>query len=182
LDFNHSSIHELFAASLTTQTYEAKDAIEGVRRIALKQMIDDGGSFSELLRFDEQGIAEAAPGFQVRQCSFSIIQPGAIKAFHLHFRQDDIWYVPPTDRMLVGLLDARADSPTAKVSMRVILGAGRAELLFIPRGVAHGVVNQQATPGAIFYFVNQQFDMQDPDERRLPWDVLGEEFWEMTPG
>ena len=108
--------------------------------------------------------------------------PGAIKAFHLHYRQDDIWFVPPHDRMLVGLLDTRKASPTAGIHQRIVLGAGRAQLLFIPRGVAHGVTNQAASPGSIFYFVNRQFDPSDPDERRLPHDILGAQFWAMTPG
>ena len=25
-------------------------------------------------------------------------------------------------------------------------------------------------------------DLSDPDERRLPWDIVGADFWQMTPG
>ncbi len=167
---------------LTTQEYGAKTRIDGLKIIELRQLVDDGGSFMEVLRFSEFGEALGIEGFQARQCSFSSLLPGAIKAFHLHLNQDDIWFVPPSDRMLVGLLDCREGSPTKGTNMRVILGAGRAQLLFIPRGVAHGVTNQASQPGMIFYFVNQQFDINDPDERRLPWDILGEEFWRITPG
>jgi len=28
------------------------------------------------------------------------MDPGVIKAFHLHRRQTDVWFVPPGDRML----------------------------------------------------------------------------------
>ena len=38
------------------------------------------------------------------------------------------------------------------------------------------------SPATIVYFVNQQFNPADPDERRLPWDILGADFWQMTPG
>jgi dTDP-4-dehydrorhamnose 3,5-epimerase len=84
--------------------------------------------------------------------------------------------------MLVGLVDTRADSPTKDAQMRIVLGAGRYQLLFVPRGVAHGVINQATTSGTVFYFVNQKFSIDDPDERRLPWDMLGADFWKMTPG
>jgi dTDP-4-dehydrorhamnose 3,5-epimerase len=168
--------------SLTTQSYAKQTAIDGVRLLDLRLLVDDGGSFAEIVRLDEQGNLELLPEFKVRQNSYSQVLPGAIKAFHLHFNQDDVWFVPPTDRLLVGLLDARESSPTAGTTMRFVLGGGRARLLFIPRGVAHGCANLWREPSNIFYYVNQRFDLNDPDERRLPYDVVGEDFWKITPG
>jgi dTDP-4-dehydrorhamnose 3,5-epimerase len=167
---------------ITTQQYGGATKIHDVRFIDLRLMIDDGGSFAELVRLDENGNLEAVPDFKVRQSSYSLVLPGAIKAFHLHFNQEDVWFVPPTDRLLVGLIDTRKDSPTYNASMRFVMGGGKAQLLYIPRGVAHGGANIGTTPSTIVYFVNQQFNLSDPDERRLPWDVLGADFWQMTPG
>lgn len=171
-----------YAAALTTQEYTRKTPIEGVKVIPLNLMIDDGGSFAELVRFDETGHLLAIPEFQVRQSSYSLVLPGSIKAFHLHYNQEDVWFVPPTDRLLVGLLDCRKDSPTCGTSMRLVLGGGRAQLVYIPRGVAHGGANIGTQNATILYFVNQHFSLDDPDERRLPWDILGADFWEMIPG
>lgn len=171
-----------FAAHLTTQEYGAADRIDGVKTRDLRLFTDDGGAFAELARFDEAGHLEAFPEFQVRQSSYSLILPGAIKAFHLHFHQEDVWFVPPTDRLLVGLVDVRRASPTYGRTMRVVMGGGKTQLLFIPRGVAHGGANLWGQPATIFYYVNQKFDLHDPDERRLPWDIVGAEFWQMTPG
>jgi dTDP-4-dehydrorhamnose 3,5-epimerase len=171
-----------FREQVSTQRYEKQRPIDGVRVIDLRLMVDDGGNFAELARFDENGRLEALPSFQVRQSSYSLVLPGAVKAFHLHYRQDDVWFVPPSDRLLVGLLDARQDSPTCGESMRLVMGAGRAQLVFIPRGVGHGCANLGTEPATVLYYVNQQFDINDPDERRLPWDILGEAFWKITPG
>lgn len=171
-----------FRDIITTQQYGGSPKIHDVRFIDLRLMIDDGGSFAELVRLDENGNLEALPDFKVRQSSYSLVLPGAVKAFHLHFNQEDVWFVPPTDRILVGLIDARKDSPTYNVSMRFVLGGGKSNLLYIPRGVAHGGANVGTSSATIFYFVNQQFDLADPDERRLPWDVLGEDFWQIAPG
>jgi dTDP-4-dehydrorhamnose 3,5-epimerase len=171
-----------FQERISTQTYEAAARIDGVQIIDLRLMIDDGGSFAELVRFDENGNLEAIPEFKARQSSYSLVLPGAIKAFHLHFNQEDVWFVPPDDRLLVGLIDARKDSPTSGKTMRLVLGGGRARLLYIPRGVAHGAANIGSEPARIIYFVNQQFNINDPDERRLPWDAAGADFWEMVPG
>jgi dTDP-4-dehydrorhamnose 3,5-epimerase-like enzyme len=171
-----------FRDLVTTQQYERRTPIEGVKLIDLRLMTDDGGSFAELVRFDEEGNLLAVPTFKVRQSSYSLVLPGAIKAFHLHYNQEDVWFIPPTDRLVIGLLDVRAASPTYGQSMRFVMGAGRAQLMYIPRGVAHGCGNLGTDPATILYYVNQHFDPAAPDERRLPWDVLGREFWEITPG
>lgn len=171
-----------FVGEVTTQAYGSKASIDGVKLIDLRVGSDDGGSFSELVRIDEQGCVEGIDGFRVRQSSYTLIVPGAIKAFHLHYRQDDLWFVTPQDRLLVGLLDVRRDSPTYGSSVRLAMGGGKPQLLFIPRGVAHGVSNPGQTCGSVIYFVNQQFNLNDPDERRLPYDVLGADFWTIQPG
>lgn len=171
-----------YAAVLTTQSYARRPVLDGVQLFDLRLMNDDGGSFAELVRFDEKGCLLQIPTFQVRQSSYSLVLPGAIKAFHLHYRQEDLWFVPPTDRLLVGLLDCRKDSASAGVSQRLVMGGGKAQLLYIPRGVAHGCANAGRETATILYYVNQHFSLEDPDERRLPWDLLGETFWQMTPG
>lgn len=171
-----------YATVLTTQEYTRRTPIDGVQVIDLRLMIDDGGSFAELVRFDETGHLLQIPSFQVRQSSYSLVLPGAIKAFHLHYNQEDVWFVPPTDRLLIGLIDCRNDSPTKGTSMRLVMGGGKAQLLYIPRGVAHGGANIGTQNATILYYVNQHFSLDDPDERRLPWDILGADFWEMTPG
>lgn len=167
---------------VTTQEYGSRPRIEGVQIIDLRLMQDDGGSFAELVRFDENGRLLQIPEFQVRQSSYSQVLPGAIKAFHLHYNQEDVWFVPPTDRLLIGLLDVREASPTYGQSMRFVMGAGKAQLLYIPRGVGHGCGNLGNLPCTILYYVNQHFNLEDPDERRLPWDILGESFWQITQG
>jgi dTDP-4-dehydrorhamnose 3,5-epimerase len=171
-----------FAPALSTQEYTKKQAIDGVKLIDLRLMVDDGGSFAELVRLDEEGNLEAIPTFKVRQSSYSLVLPGAIKAFHLHFNQEDVWFVPPTDRLLVGLLDPRKESPTYGQTMRIVMGGSKAQILYIPRGVAHGGANLWTEPATILYYVNQRFDLNDPDERRLPYDIAGADFWTITPG
>jgi dTDP-4-dehydrorhamnose 3,5-epimerase len=171
-----------YAPHLSTQQYGGGKRIEGIQIIDLRLLTDDGGSFAELVRFDDEGNLLAIPEFKVRQSSYSLVLPGAIKAFHLHYNQEDVWFVPPTDRLLIGLVDARKASPTYGATMRFVMGGGKAQLLYIPRGVGHGGANIGTQPVTILYYVNQRFDLSDPDERRLPWDIVGEDFWKITPG
>jgi dTDP-4-dehydrorhamnose 3,5-epimerase len=165
------------------QSYAPAPRIEGVELVELRRHHDDGGSLTELARLTE-GRSEAFADFTVRQVNYSEVEPGAIKAFHLHARQTDVWYVPPSDRMLVVLLDVRKGSPTEGLRMRLVLGAGASRLVRIPPGVAHGVRNIGAATGRIVYFVDVQFS-PDPaacDEGRLPWDHAGADVWEIARG
>lgn len=160
-----------------TQSYEPKKEIEGVKRVQLKNFLADEGDFGEVLRISS-GELEALPGFKIAQINRTRVVPGGLKAWHLHFKQDEIWYVLPSNQLLVGLWDVREQSPTKGQTMRFVLGGGQSTLLFIPKGVAHGYTNLSNKDAEMFYFVDNQFDAKIPDENRLPFDSLGKEFWQ----
>lgn len=164
------------------QDYSKKTVIDGVKIIEVKRMAGEDGTFEDLLRLDQQGNMELIPEMKVRQINRSKLLPGSVKAWHLHFKQEDVWYIGPEDHMIVGLWDVRENSETKGKTMKVVMGNGTSKLLLTPRGVAHGVVNISSKAGVIFYFVNSQFNLADPDERRLKWDALGADFWEVEKG
>jgi dTDP-4-dehydrorhamnose 3,5-epimerase len=165
------------------QDYSRKPGIEGVQVVELRRFNDDGGSMTELGRL-EQGLHRDLPGFVVRQINYSTLEPLAIKAFHLHERQTDVWYVPPSDKLLLVLADVREGSPSAGRLQRLVLGDGNSRLVRIPPGVAHGCRNlRPASPAVIVYFVDVQFSVGDDcDEGRLPWDHFGAAVWEVERG
>lgn len=173
-----------FQDAVGCQEYGGAERIDGVRFVPLRQFGDEGGYFIELARLTEEGTIQGIEpdSFKVRQTNFSVLLPGAVKAWHVHYKQEDFWFVPPSERILVGLRDLRKDSPTRGHTMRFTMGGGKSELLLIPRGVAHGCANLWTSNTFMFYFVSQQFSMDDPDERRLAWDAFGEEFWTIHKG
>jgi dTDP-4-dehydrorhamnose 3,5-epimerase len=179
---NKEQIGTEFERDLSVQDYTKKPTIEGVQLITLQMFVDDGGALAEVARFDENGNLKLIPEFKVQQITFSQMLPGVIKAFHLHYNQEDVWFILPGDRLLIGMFDCRKDSPTYRHQMRFVLGAGRAQILYIPRGVAHGLANPYDKTANMIYLVNQCFSAEDPDERRLPWDTLGADFWELKKG
>jgi dTDP-4-dehydrorhamnose 3,5-epimerase len=115
------------------QSYAAAPRIEGVEIVQLARHRDDGGALTELARLND-GRTQVPAGFTLRQINYSELEPGVIKAFHLHVRQTDVWYVPPGDRMLLVLVDVRKGSPTEGVRMRLVLGDGGSRLVRIPPG------------------------------------------------
>lgn len=161
------------------QDYAGKPGIEGVEAVALRRHHDDGGSMTELARLD-RGNVQGVAGFGLAQVNFSTLEPGVVKAFHVHRRQTDVWFVPPEDRVLLVLLDVREGSPTAGNRMRMLLGDGTSRLVRIPPGVAHGCRNVGTATARVLYFVDVPFspDPEATDEGRLPWDLLGAEIWE----
>jgi dTDP-4-dehydrorhamnose 3,5-epimerase len=92
--------------------------------------------------------------------------------------------VPPSDRLLIVLLDVRKQSRTEGTRMRVMLGNGSSRLLVIPPGVAHGARNLGAETGRIIYLTDVHFSAEPSacDEGRLPWDFAGADIWDMTKG
>ena len=165
------------------QSYASAPIIDGVQIVDLRRHHDDGGSMTELARLVE-GRPEALSGFTLRQINYSELEPGVIKAFHVHFRQTDVWFVPPSDRVLVVLVDVRSDSSTKGTTMRVTLGHGASRLLRIPPGVAHGARNLDSVSGRVIYFTDLHFsaDPSTCDEGRLPWDYAGADIWEPVRG
>jgi dTDP-4-dehydrorhamnose 3,5-epimerase len=152
-----------------------------VKLIEFNLLTDDGGDFHEIARVEKNRV-NLLDGFEIRQINRSRFNPGLVKAFHLHLKQDEIWAVHPLDRLLVGLLDTRKGSQTEGAAMRLVLGGGKCRFLYIPRGVAHGGMVLGSNPVDVIYLVSEHFSPQDPDEWRLPWDTLGRDFWEITRG
>ena len=164
---------------LTEQDYGR--AIDGVKVVSLQRFVDHGGSMTELARLAEGGtFQQGFAGFHLRQINFSTLDPGIIKAFHVHKHQRDVWFVPPEDRVLLVLVDVRDGSPTAKRAVKVVLGGGRSTLVSIPPGVAHGCKNIGSATAHLLYFTDVHFTPEPgmTDEHRLPWDLAGEEIWE----
>jgi dTDP-4-dehydrorhamnose 3,5-epimerase len=167
--------------AFSLQDYAPAPEIDGVQVVELKRFVDDGGSFTELARLSG-GIATAFPGFEIKQINYSEMDPGVIKAFHVHRQQTDVWFVPPGDKMLLVLLDVRDGSNTRNVQRRLVLGDGGCRLVRIPPGVAHGVKNLAPARGRLIYFVDRQFspDPNQGDEGRLPWDFAGAGIWDVV--
>ena len=162
------------------QQYGAPPTIDGVVAAEIRRFNDEGGAMIELWR--SGGPPPELAGFEPVQINYSTLQPGVIKAFHVHRRQTDVWFVPPEDRVLLLLADVREASPSQGRRLRMVLGDGRPMLVRIPPGVAHGCRNIGSGVARVLYFTDRAFSVEPAscDEGRLPWDLLGAEAWE-TP-
>lgn len=177
-DLTLADIDEQVKGKVYPQDYSKKDSIENVKIITLTHYPGEEGDFGEIIKLNSNGELLEVPGFRLAQMNRTHLYSGSIKAWHLHFKQDEIWYLPPNYDLFVGLWDVRKNSSTNGNLMRLVMGGGKPELLFIPRGVAHGSANFTNKDLDLFYLVTAHFNMKNPDELRIPWDAAGADFWE----
>ena len=167
---------------LTFQSYAKQPPIEGVINYPLNKHRAHDGYFMEYMRLTDGKVEGLQNEFRVRQVSICHATPGRINAFHLHPReiQDEFWCVV-AGMMTVWLIDVRDGSPTLGHRRQYLLSDEAPTLLYIPAGVAHGY--KAGLDGAVLiYTMNEQFDIDNPNEGRLPWDYLGAELWDEDRG
>lgn len=171
-----------YAAALSFETYPPAPQIEGVWFQALRKNRSENGAFMEYLRLDEQGVQNLPGGLVPRQISVSWAAPERINAFHIHVKeeQNEIWCVLQ-GQLMIWLVDCREGSQTLGVRRKLVLSGEQPMLVHIPSGVAHGY--QAGEQGAtLLYTMDAQFNIEDPNEGRLPWNFFGEDLWDEDRG
>jgi dTDP-4-dehydrorhamnose 3,5-epimerase len=133
--------------------------------VEIKELVthlDERGFFREIIRVSDDLFSE---GFG--QWSHSYMYTGVVKAWHVHNKQVDWWYVA-MGTLKVALHDLRPDSPTYGQTDELLMGEHHeAKVVKIPPGVAHGckVING---PVHLFYITSRTYD--PADEGRIPHD------------
>jgi len=109
--------------------------ITGVMMKDLVRHPDERGFFEEMIRKTDDFFKE---GFG--QVSRSFMQPGVVKAWHIHKTQIDWWYVV-RGKIKAVLYDMREKSRTYKEINEFILSDAENfnKIIKVPAGVAHGL-------------------------------------------
>ena len=136
--------------------------IDGVMIKELDAHPDERQTFREVIRVTDDFFQD---GFG--QLSYARMNPGTAKAWHVHQKQVDWWYVPIGALKLV-LHDLRDDSPTCGQTQELLLGPEYGhKVVRIPPGVAHGCkVIGDVTH--LFYVTSNVYNPED--EGRIPHD------------
>lgn len=136
--------------------------IDGVKIVDLKQIIDERGKVMHMLRMD-------APHFrEFGEVYFSVVNPGAIKAWKLHKRMTLNCAVPVGQVRFV-LYDEREASPTHGQFQEILLGPDNYKLLVVPPLVWNGFKGIGQIPALV---ANCASILHDPAEieRKDPID------------
>lgn len=136
--------------------------IDGVIFKELVTHCDERGFFREIVRVTDDFFGE---GFG--QWSHSVMFQGTAKAWHIHAKQVDWWYVFG-GVLKVALFDKRDQSPTQGELMEFRMGDHQpARIVKIPPGVAHGC-RCLSGPANLFYITSNVYN--PADEGRIPHD------------
>ena len=129
-----------------------------IHGVILKELVthtDERGFFREIIRVTDDFFSE---GFG--QWSHSLMYTGGAKAWHIHEKQVDWWYVAG-GVLKVALHDTRPDSSSYKETMELFMGESQlARVLRIPPSVAHGC-KCISGPAHLFYVTSNVYDPED---------------------
>src|SRR5690625_1625914 len=156
-----------------------KLALDGVKLLTPDIHRDARGWFMEAYRRDQ--LKEAGIAAEFRQDNRSYSTRGVLRGLHYHTRgreQAKLVQVL-SGRIFDVVVDARRESTTFGEWLSLELDAENGQLLYVPRGFAHGfqVVSKDALVG---YKVDREYEASA--ERSLAWDApeLGIP-WPVTP-
>lgn len=135
--------------------------IEGVLIRPLQRISDERGCVMHMLRADD-------PHFQAfGEIYFSLVYPGAVKAWHLH-RAMTLNYAVVSGAIKLALYDERPASSTVGDLVELFIGDAEYSLVTIPPGIWNGFKGIGAAPAIV---ANCATVPHDPGEiTRRPFD------------
>lgn len=145
--------------------------IEGVTLTPLKRICDERGRVMHLMRRDWPIFRSFGEAY------FSVVQPGVVKAWHLH-REVTLNYTAVSGMIKCVLYDDRRDSPTRGEVNELFLGEHNYQLVTIPPGIWNGVKGISTTESIIAIVLDLPYDGEevvrvDPFKNDIPynWDL-----------
>jgi dTDP-4-dehydrorhamnose 3,5-epimerase len=137
------------------------EAIDGVRIVRLKKVVNSRGHLMEVQRGDDEHFV----GFG--QAYVTCTLPGVVKAWYRHHQQIDQIALVGGAAVLV-LFDDRQHSPSAGRILESVLSDDSPALVQIPPGVWHGFQARGPSPLYLLHLNSIAQNVADPDEDRLP--------------
>ncbi|MDG6249889.1 MAG: dTDP-4-dehydrorhamnose 3,5-epimerase family protein [Methanocalculus sp.] len=110
---------------------EGAGMIEGVQIIPLRTILDERGMVRHMMRTTDPHFSEFG------EIYFSVIFPGAIKAWHVH-RKMELNYAVISGNIKLVLYDARKDSQTQGELQEIFMGEDNYVLVKVPPHVVNG--------------------------------------------
>ncbi len=128
--------------------------IEGVHVHPLRQLSDERGKVMHMLRADDDHFDRFG------EIYFSVVNPGAVKAWHLH-REMTLNYACVSGMIKLVLYDDREGSPSRGSLDELLIGDSNYSLVQIPPGLWNGFKGISAGPAIV---ANCATHPHDPDE------------------
>jgi dTDP-4-dehydrorhamnose 3,5-epimerase len=148
--------------------------IDGIVITPLRQIPDERGKIMHMMRSDD-------PQFErFGEIYFSMVYPGAIKAWHLHTKMT-LNYAVVAGMVKLVLYDPRSSSPTKGEVQEIFLGEQNYARVKIPPGIYNGFKGIGAIPAIVANCSTIPHDPAeiqrlDPFSKDIPYD------WDLRHG
>ena len=142
--------------------------IEGVKVTPLRVIPDERGAVLHMLKCTD-------PHFTTfGEIYFSLVYPGAIKAWHIH-REMTLNYAVPSGVIKMVLYDDRAESPTRGEVMELFPGERNHVLITVPAMVWNGFKGMGSAPSVVANCATVphdpgEIDRLSPFDASIPYD------------
>jgi dTDP-4-dehydrorhamnose 3,5-epimerase len=142
--------------------------IDGVHIIPLRQIVDERGKIMHMLRSD------AAHFRAFGEIYFSAVNPGAIKAWHIHTEMT-LNYAVPAGQIKFVLYDDREGSNTRGKVQEIFLGADSYSLVVVPPLIWNGFKGIGSVPALVANCATiphspNEIERKDPFDPSIPYD------------
>jgi dTDP-4-dehydrorhamnose 3,5-epimerase len=142
--------------------------IAGVVVKPLRQLLDERGKVMHMLR------ADSAEFERFGEVYFSVVNPGAVKAWHLHTEMA-LNYAVPVGNIKMVLFDDREGSPTRGALMEIFTGPDDYKLVHVPPLVWNGFKGIGAGPALVANCApvphrSDEIVRLDPFSPQIPYD------------
>ena len=134
----------------------------------LKQIVDERGKVMHMLRSDDEIFEKFG------EIYFSVVNPGIIKAWHLHSKMA-LNYAVVSGMIKLVLYDNRENSSTKGELMEIFMGDSNYVLVHVPIGVINGFKGIDIKPSIVANCASIPHDpsemtRMDPFDKSIPYD------------
>lgn len=142
--------------------------IDGVKITPKRQIMDERGKVMHMLKTSDPEFGTFG------EIYFSCVNPGAIKAWHIH-KEMTLNYAVPSGNIKFVLYDEREGSPTHGVLQEIFLGPDNYALVTVPPMVWNGFKGIGTQPAIVancasHYHTAGEIDRCDPLDCHIPYD------------
>jgi dTDP-4-dehydrorhamnose 3,5-epimerase len=145
--------------------------IDGVQLTPLRKICDERGMILHMLRSD-------SPVYkQFGEIYFSVVNPGVVKAWHIHSKMT-LNYAVPQGMIKFVLFDDREGSSTKGELMELFVGQDNYQLVTVPPGVWNGFKGISPQPALVANCSSiphdpEEISRMDPFNNHIPyrWDL-----------
>lgn len=141
--------------------------MEGIKVFELNRIIDERGSFTEIMRTDW---TELFGDEKIQQSNLSVSYPGMIRAWHRHARGQVDYYVVVKGTVKICVYDNDKNSKTFGNLTEIVSSDQKLQVVRVPGHYWHGIKTLGTETSMLVYFINNLYDYENPDEERYAWN------------